>query len=108
LSKEVSLTIQERVNLEGILLSQRVDPESMFLLEDIRSKVKLTDDERDLYLQMLPDGSLGLVKGFESAPEIVAEFSSSELRKMKSVLEGWKNYSLLDRNWYQNLTSKLT
>jgi len=84
-TKTVKLSALQRVGLENVLGEQRGKREELRTFYDIRRKVRLTQEEKDLYMREVGGGQIAFNAAAASkAPELEVTFSQVErLRLIK-------------------------
>lgn len=105
---KISLTAEQRLNVEALIASQRAEPVEVFVLGDIRDKIRLAGDDRDRCMKTLPNGAIiPDEKALADIPAIEVELEKEELKKLKDIVFGWKQYGVGDIGWMKPLRQAL-
>jgi hypothetical protein len=107
--KVVQLSMLQRINLEGLIRSQRLGVEDgLFTLFDIRNKVKVDPAEKAKYVREVPGvGAFVDQTGMVDLPELAIEFGREEVKMLKTVIAGWKQFGPDDAEWLLPLQKQL-
>jgi hypothetical protein len=106
----MKLTIQQRLNLEGMIRQQRSpDDETLMLNFDLLQKVRVPESERPLYMRDNPAGGVEFVtRAIQTAGVLEVELNSAELRRLESLLREWENYGTDDVEWLMAIKKQIT
>jgi hypothetical protein len=97
---KVTLTMMQRLALETLVAAQRGTMADLFVLYDIREKVKVPPEQREEYVKVLPNGTvLADQKAIEAAPTLDVEFEKEEARRVARLLQTWDRFTPEDFVW---------
>ena len=108
----MKLTVQQRLNLEGMIRQQRSpDDETLMLNYDLLQKVRVPESERSLYMREVFNGQSivteFLTKPIQTAPVLEVDLSAAEVRRLEALLREWKQYSADDVEWLMSLKKQI-
>ena len=83
-SRTVSLPVLARIGLDNWLAEQKGNRNSVFVLHNIRQKVKLSDEEKEMYTRQVGNALL-LSPAAQTAAAIQVTLESEEVRRLKQL-----------------------
>jgi hypothetical protein len=103
----MEFTVRQRISLEQILGQQKGTIAELEAVSDTLKKIRLTDDERDQYLKILPDKILLDLKAIESAAPLSVELEKAERRKLLEIINSFNSFGPDDVEWVMPLKNQL-
>jgi hypothetical protein len=101
---KVSLTLWQRMNLEGIIRQKRTgDGEDFLTMYETWKKITVPDSERKEYFQN-PCATCGTARGMDMqriklSDDLEVDLEKAEARKITALIQEWKNFSVDDGEW---------
>jgi len=107
------MTVQQRLNLEGMLRQQKSeDGEALMTSYELLKKIRIPTEDRVLYMREIqtPQGPATefFNRTINAAPSTDIELESAEIRRLEGTLKDWKNYSPEDVEWLIDLKKQLS
>lgn len=112
MANRFTLTVQQRLNIEGIIRQQRSpDDETLMLNYDLLKKIRIGTEERPLYMREVttPQGTMSEFnnRNIQAAPSVEVNLEAPEIRRLETLLREWKQYSTDDIEWLSGLKRQI-
>lgn len=109
---KISLTLWQRLNLEGIIRAKQSADNGEFLtLYETWKQIKVSDSTRKEYMaNTCPTCGIGRQFDMErilAASELDVELEKAEARSVLALLADWKKFTVDDGEWMLSLKEKL-
>jgi hypothetical protein len=107
-----SLTLMQRLSIVAIIRRQRnASNDDFFTLVDLFKKVQVPEDQaKDIMLPACPTcGSqvrVNMAKVVATKP-VDVDFEKAEARRLASLIEGWREFTVDDADWLMPLRAQL-
>jgi len=108
----LKLTVQQRLNIEGIIRQQRSpDDETLMINFELLKKIRIPAEEKQIYLRDIPTPQ-GIMTEFynktiQAALPADVTLETAEFRRLDSLLKDWKQYTTDDVEWLMDLKGQI-